>query len=448
MKDFDEIKFLEAHQEFKEITSIRINPNKIFSNDINELNNLYNLNISKPIPWCEHGYYLKERPKFTLDPLLHAGAYYVQEPSSMFLWHILQQLFNKESTPKVLDVCAAPGGKSTLLSSYFANGLIVSNEVIKQRANVLVENITKWGASNCIVTNNDPKDFKEIENFFDLVVIDAPCSGSGLFRKDASAIDEWSIDNVNLCHQRQKRILSDTIHCLNNDGIIIYSTCSYSTQENEEILDWVMEEFDVESIQINMHENWGIVETQSQYNNAFGYRFFPDKVKGEGFFITVLKTKKETKKKNFKKNNFPLPSKIEMQVVEKYINHSNNCLFFKHNENIIYFLSTFYIDLQILSSYLYIKMAGTEIGLIKGKDLIPSHNLALSNLKIKNFSTIELNIEDVLQYLSKKVVTINAECRGWALILYKDCNIGWVKVLENRINNYYPTNWRILNLVK
>jgi len=186
--------------------------------------------MNEPVPWCEYGFYLSERPQFTLDPLLHAGAYYVQEASSMFLWQALKQIFTRDSNIKILDLCAAPGGKTTLIASYFKNALIVSNEVIKTRANILYENITKWGSENIVVTNNDAADFKRLKNYFDLIVIDAPCSGSGLFRKDKDAIEEWGESNVLLCSQRQQRILADVYNALNHNGYLIYSTCSYSQE--------------------------------------------------------------------------------------------------------------------------------------------------------------------------------------------------------------------------
>lgn len=441
---FNEAEFIETHLQPKEITSIRINTQKISTLDIEELSNNYNLNISHKVPWCKEGFYLKSRPKFTFDPLLHAGAYYVQEASSMFLSLILEQLFQKEEEKIILDLCASPGGKSTLLTNYFTQGLIVSNEVIKQRATVLVENITKWGAANCIVTNNDPKDFNALTNYFDLVVVDAPCSGSGLFRKDVTAIDEWSLQNVNLCSQRQQRILADIIPSIKEDGYLIYSTCSYSKQENEDILDWLTNEFDCVSVAIQLHTDLGVVETTSDINKAFGYRFYPNKIEGEGFFIAVLKFSNQLNKKVSKLNKLIPITLNESNIVREHMLNFENYQFFKHNSNIICFSSMFYHELQTIASYLYIKKAGIEVGIIKGNTLIPAHDLAVSILCLQNFKKISLPLEVILQYLSKKVVIIDTDIRGWALINYKSINIGWIKVLDNRVNNYYPTNWRIM----
>ncbi len=439
---FDEKDFIETHQSNTPVTSIRINPNK---NSWNESL----LNIDRSIPWCNWGRYLAERPSFTFDPLLHAGAYYVQEASSMFLWEILKQQIVDDTQKIVLDLCAAPGGKSTLLSSYFTNGLLVSNEVIKQRAAVLVENITKWGSDNVVVTNNDPKDFKQLQAFFDVIVIDAPCSGSGLFRKDKNAIGEWSIENVNLCSQRQKRIIADTIECLKDDGLLIYSTCSYSKEENEDVLDWIQENFKMESIEINLEQDWGIVETKSDIKNAFGYRFYPNKVVGEGFFVAVFKRKDVTENsKNLKETSLTKIQKNELEILSNFFSTNLNFFHFKQNEYVRAFPINLQKELQIIASYLYIKKAGVELGVVKGKDFIPSHELALSLFNLNHLNSVEINLEQALQYLSKKEVIIDTKFIGWGLVKYNNVALGWVKVLHNRINNYYPTEWRILKLFK
>jgi len=220
---FDENAFKAVHNNDEILTSIRKNAFK---------NAPLSFENTTPIDWCTQGLYLEKRPSFVFDPLWHAGAYYVQEASSMFLWHICHCLFGENTKQLVLDLCAAPGGKSTLLSDYFYDGLIISNEVIKPRAAILEENITKWGNGNVVITCNDAEYFKPLGNLFDAVFVDAPCSGSGLFRKDKDAIQEWSENNVELCSQRQKRIIGNIITTLKLDGYLIYSTCSYSQQEN------------------------------------------------------------------------------------------------------------------------------------------------------------------------------------------------------------------------
>ena len=226
-------------------TSIRLNPEKTANTDLpfSEL-------LSRQVPWCSNGYYLKERPSFTSDPLLHGGAYYVQEASSMFLQVVLQQITG--DTPlRVLDLCAAPGGKSTLLANNLPkDSLLVSNEVIKSRASILKENIIKWGYDHIVVTNSDPNRFTGMKGAFDMILVDAPCSGEGMFRKDEKAITEWSENNLCLCEERQKRILSDVWDALAPGGYLVYSTCTYNPGENEDILNWILTTFDASSVEI------------------------------------------------------------------------------------------------------------------------------------------------------------------------------------------------------
>lgn len=435
VEGFNKKNFEAIHTQNNPITSIRLNETK--PNHL--LQHLY----QEQVPWCDYAFYLKERPSFTLEPGFHAGAFYVQEASSMFLSHILKQLFNQNTPAKVLDVCAAPGGKSTILSSFFKNGLIVCNEVIKNRSNILAENISKWGIGNCIVCNNDPKHFSNLTHFFDLVVIDAPCSGSGLFRKDATAIQEWSLQHVNLCSQRQQRIIADILPSLNENGYFIYSTCSYSEEENEQMLDFIATNFSVESIEININPQWGIVTTKSSIHKAFGYRFFPDKLKGEGFFIAAFKLTERKSITKFKQNQIQKLTTTEKNAVKGFVSELSNFSMFKHQNEIKCINSEFIIDVEILSAYLFLRKVGTIIGELKGKDFVPHHELALSNLRLSNIATIELDKQDALNYLAKKEFNVKL-AKGLALISYVGLRLGWIKVLQNRINNYYPNDWRII----
>jgi len=239
------------------------------------------------IPWCKTGYYLPVRPSFTLDPLFHAGAYYVQEPGSMFLEQVFRQVAEPDAPLLVLDLCGAPGGKSThLLSLMNRESLLVANEVIRTRAAILSENIRKWGNSNVVVTNNDPRYFAALGGIFDIVVVDAPCSGEGLFRKDKNAISEWSPDNANLCSARQKRILSDAWECLKPGGYLIYSTCTYNPEENENNLAWLTEKNSFSPIDLSSAYFPGIKEIS--VGRVRGYQLMPHRVRGEGFFIGAL----------------------------------------------------------------------------------------------------------------------------------------------------------------
>lgn len=427
--------FEAVHESGDQIVSIRLNPSKTF--------NLSHLPLAENVAWCDDGKYLKERPFFTFDPFLHAGAYYVQEASSMFLWQAIQQLVPEKQGKKVLDLCAAPGGKSTLLSSYFNEGLVVANELIKNRANILVENCSKWGDGHLLVTNNDPSHFQSLPGYFDVLMIDAPCSGSGLFRKDPAAVDEWSESNVSLCSQRQQRILADALPCLAENGLLIYSTCSYSQEEDEAICDWLLDEMEMESLSIQIDKSWGIVETASPTKHALGYRFYPDQVKGEGFFIACFrKTKSEFVVKS-KMKGLHLTSKLQMQQLQSAINLPENLSYFDQNDAIRAIETVWMSDLSILASHLYIKKAGIEIANMKGKDIIPSHELALSGWFKGGFPTVELDLNNALSYLKRKEFSAEGQ-KGWNLMLFGGLPIGWAKLLTNRINNYYPAEWRIL----
>jgi len=433
---YDRSSFEKIHLSGQQVTSIRLNPFKSFSPNPSW--------DTSPVSWCPQGYYLSERPSFTLDPLFHAGAYYVQEASSMFLWQVLQDIYTEGGPWKVLDLCAAPGGKNTLLSSFFKEGLVVANEVIKSRAAVLVENLTKWGTDQVIITNNDPAHFQSLPGYFDLMLIDAPCSGSGLFRKDPAAVAEWSLENVTLCSQRQKRIVADALPALKEDGILIYATCSYSPEEDEAIADWLVGEMDMENIPIHFQTEWGIVETISRVHQAKGYRFYPDKLKGEGFFTAVFKKKSATQNIRLKEMVLPTPSRQELTQVAGFINLPEIYTLFKQSETIRTIRKEWLPALQCLAKQLYIKKAGVEIGTLKGKDLIPSHELALSLLPVDGFPSVELSRTDALQYLRRKEIVLDTPHTGWCLVRFEGLPLGWVKILTNRVNNYYPAEWRIL----
>lgn len=380
----------------------------------------------EPVPWCSTGLYLPQRPIFTLDPNFHAGAYYVQEASSMFLEQAVKASVDLSKPLRVLDLCAAPGGKSTHLLGLLSNdSLLISNEVIRSRATILSENIQKWGKPNVVVTNNDPKDFSKLNGYFDLIVVDAPCSGEGLFRKDNAAIAEWSEDNVNLCSLRQRRILSDVWPALKEDGVLIYCTCTYNEQENEDNLEWLSQQKDIEFINIPLFE--GVEKTT-------GYRFLPHKIKGEGFFISAVRKK----------------SKEEEARVKSSLKLSkNNPGWLKGNYNYVELEDLIIaMPLQELPLLNYV-MRGTAVATIMKNKLVPEHALALStDLESEAFPFIEFNKEDALKYLAKETIAASDNERGFALVRYDGNNLGFVNRLGNRINNLYPANWRIRMNIK
>ncbi|HVX49449.1 MAG TPA: hypothetical protein VHB48_04800 [Chitinophagaceae bacterium] len=447
IKGFGREAFEQVHALEEQVTSIRLNPFKSVALAMNGKDNLTQsaiCNLKSAIAWCPHGFYLPHRPSFTFDPLFHAGVYYVQEASSMFLWEVLKQTAGDNTNGmKVLDLCAAPGGKSTLLASYFQHGLVVANEVIKARAAVLVENITKWGSANVIVSNNDPKDFSALPGYFDIMVIDAPCSGSGLFRRDAQAINEWSEENVQLCSQRQQRILADAYAALKNGGLLVYSTCSYSKQEDEDILDWLCGNFEVENLPLSINGAWGIVETESDIHKAKGYRFYPYKVQGEGFFIAAFR-KKDGIAEEYRVQGLTKTTKEETEATGRFIQEDSAFTFFKQGGGIIAIPVAFKNDVAALQKHLYLRKAGITAGSLKGSDFVPAHELAMSMIVNKNIPGIELAYPQAIQYLQKKDIETGNFEKGWSLATYGNINLGWMKVLPNRVNNYYPVEWRIL----
>lgn len=429
---YDQQEFENVHESGKQITSIRINPAKFSIENCQ-------LPIRNPVPWSKYGFYLTERPSFTFDPFFHAGCYYVQEASSMFLEQALVQTVDLSKPLKVLDLCAAPGGKSTHLLSLLSPGsLLVSNEVIRSRAAILNDNIMKWGHCNGIVTNNDPADFSKIENYFDVIVVDAPCSGSGLFRRDPEAINEWSENNVQLCSQRQQRILADIIPALKPGGILIYATCSYSKEEDEDIAGWLVSEFKFTHCQLSIDNSWGIVET----NN--GYRFWPHHLQGEGFFISCFRKEgDEASVFKMKKSKLQPLTKKEKELVSQWM-QTEGLDFFHHYKQVYAMPQALNDEFDFLSQPLRIVNAGTRCGEIIRDKLIPHHALAMSRYVSPSIERVNLDKENAISYLRKgEIITGNNE-KGWKLASYMDQPLGWMNVLQGRVNNYYPKELRIL----
>jgi 16S rRNA C967 or C1407 C5-methylase (RsmB/RsmF family)/NOL1/NOP2/fmu family ribosome biogenesis protein len=426
---FEKEAFLAAH-DTPAPTSLRLHPVK----GINVFTD------SERIPWCSDGRYLPTRPVFTLDPAFHSGAYYVQEASSMFLEAMLKPLL----TPgmRILDLCAAPGGKSTLIASLLdEESLLISNEVIRSRASILEENLTRWGYMNTWVTSNDARDLGRLSGYFDIVVVDAPCSGSGLWRKDAKALDEWSENNVQLCHERQQRILADIWPALKENGVLIYATCSYSHAEDEDVLDWLGDTYSISAIAAPVEHSWGIMQTASPKHNLPGYRFFPHLVKGEGFFIAGVRKQedaasmKPAKTKDSAAKLQPPPANILNSDNIKIISGTDGALRAIHHAHAA--------DIPILSQHAYLRKTGTELGTYAGKDFIPAHDAALSIQAGNAYPSIDTDRDQALRFLKREDMGIAAAEKGWHLVRYNGWGLGWVKSLGNRMNNYLPKNWRI-----
>ncbi len=424
-------------------TSIRINPFKRSHTNGAEFPK------GEQIPWSTNGYFLDKRPSFTFDPLFHSGAYYVQEASSMFLEKVWKQIVPENKSVKVLDLCAAPGGKSThLLSLLNSESLLVTNELISQRNSILRQNIIKWGCPNVIVTQNKSEDFSKLENYFDVILIDAPCSGEGLFRKDKNAINEWSEKNVEICSERQKDILRNAVGALKPNGYIIYSTCTFEPSENIEQVNWMCSELNLSNEKLAIDaENWAIEKVQKQGKE--GYAFYPHKQRGEGFFISILKKDSsvfyndENTNSSVRKAANVLNSLV-LEQVKTYVKGFENFTM-QLIENRVYLMPQHLsADLAFLQKNLFVRYSGVMIGEVKGKDFIPSHELALSQIVRDDVASIEVDYEMAIQFLRAEQVSLKGEKRGWNLIRFQGFNLGWAKVLENRSNNYFPKEWRIL----
>jgi 16S rRNA C967 or C1407 C5-methylase (RsmB/RsmF family)/NOL1/NOP2/fmu family ribosome biogenesis protein len=396
------------------------------------------------VPWCTEGRYLPQRPLFTADPAFHGGAYYVQEASSMLLQHFWKSLLDGRQGLRVLDLCAAPGGKSSLIASLLdPKSLLISNEVIRSRAGILDENMVRWGYTNSWVTSNDPRDFGRMPGYFDVVVIDAPCSGSGLFRKDPAALNEWSPQAVQLCAARQQRIIADTWACLKEGGLLIYATCSYSPEEDEAILDWLDKIYDVEGCEVKMDPAWNILESTAPGSGLPGYRCSPDRVAGEGFFIAAVR-----KTESAAPFYYPRYRSASLKKAEEASRHllrpGTYSLQEDPRRNAFAIYPWHEPDYQFLHELVYLRKCGVRLGMAAQKDWIPEHDLALSldaNLRLPRWNMAE---DDALRFLRKDELQAPAGlAKGWVLVAYDGLGLGWVKVLSNRVNNYLPKSWRI-----
>ncbi|MCE5205224.1 MAG: RsmB/NOP family class I SAM-dependent RNA methyltransferase [Porphyromonadaceae bacterium] len=419
--------------------SIHLNPFK------RERNLLAFIQLAERVPWSEQGYYLAERPSFTFDPLFHTGYYYVQEASSMFIEHVVKKLVSAPVT--CLDLCAAPGGKSVgLLSALPAGSLLVSNEVVRQRANVLSETLIKFGHPNTMVTQNSAKDFAAFPGLFDLILVDAPCSGEGMFRKDEAAVQEWSPQNVKMCAARQKEILGDVWPALKPGGWMVYSTCTYNSEENEENMRWAANNLDAIITKVEVDAAWNIAPSYDE--KAGGHHFYPHKVKGEGLFVAVLQ-KPEVKlyevnlhsKKNKKQPTLFIkdPADYAALITNLELYH-----LMESGDRITALPKIHAETIVLLMQNLKCISVGIELGEKRGKDFIPAHALAMSNaLNRKRFFTHEVTYEQAIAYLRREAISLPCTPRGMVLLTWQNEPLGFVKNIGNRANNLYPNEWRI-----
>ncbi len=402
-------------------TSIRLNPNK--------LTNVFD--DSDLVPWCAFGRYLTERPSFTKDPLFHAGAYYPQEAGSMFIHAALQQLELDDQTV-ALDLCAAPGGKSTiLLDNLSKNSFLISNEIVRNRAFILRDTLSKWGASNSMVTNKSAADFGKLKGLFDLVLVDAPCSGEGMFRKDLDSRKEWSLGNAENCALRQNDILQEIWPALKTGAVLIYSTCTFNPEENDKQIQALLENYDCELIEFQFPENFGLEKS------TFGYSCLPHLMRSEGFYFSAIRKTESCKTYDIRKPKKQLTKESQFDLpLDDAL-----CAVALHDH--FYQVPKSQVDLMLhLNENLGSMKLGTRLGAYVNHKFIPHFEWALAHHAPKNFSRQELSNAEALQYL--KGNNIDVQCAdGWHLAVNQNFALGWFKKIGTRINNYYPKELRI-----
>ena len=393
------------------------------------------------VAWCAEGVYLDTRPDFTLDPRLHQGLYYVQDASSMIVSHIIKTLTAGNESLTALDACAAPGGKTTAMIDSLPEGsVVVANEFSPQRAAVLRENVAKWGSGKVRITQGDARDFSKYPSVFDIILVDAPCSGEGMMRKDDEAVAQWSERLVEQCAARQREIVASLWNSLKPGGYMIYSTCTFNRCENEEIAEWIVDELGGESVRIEIGEDWGIAGGINTGVECL--RFIPGKVRGEGLFAAVFRKKTENvevshKGKEKRIKNKPKGKKLP-DSVQKWLN-------LRGDEN-------FVVDDK---GNIFVEFNGNglvgeliprlRIGFEKGKEIIPTQELAMSvSLNREAFPTVEVDRETALEYLRGNALKLSQDVpKGFVLLQYEGKPLGFVKNIGSRANNLYPDSWRI-----
>lgn len=419
-------------------TSIRFNQSKSLSLDLRSTK-------LEPVQWCPWGYYLPERPLFTGDPLFHAGYYYVQEASSMLLYQVKKLLPNKPLV--ALDLCAAPGGKSTLLLDILPkDSVLVSNEVVGHRANILVENMQKWGNPRSIVTSAYPESWSKCRETFDFILVDAPCSGEGMFRKDPQARREWTPSSPRQCADRQRDILNSVWQALTPGGYMVYSTCTINKEENEDIVAYIHDTFGATPIDLNLEE--GVCSRLSPYPC---YRMMPHRMRGEGLFMAVFRkevddaecisTKRADKKSNIPKSVVPKEVKawVSAECKDWHWQIYSDDIVYTYPEDISPLLE------KLTKQKIHLLSFGVPVAILRGKSSLPHAGLAYSIVFNRDsFNVSDVAYADAISLLSRETIVLDTSLpQGIRLITYRGFPLGFVKHLGNRTNNLYPQHWRI-----
>ena len=390
------------------------------------------------VPWAQRAFTLSKRPLFVADPLWHAGAYYVQEASSMFLDYVMLH-FPKHEEPQVwLDMCAAPGGKSLILCDHLnEKDVLVSNEVIATRNAVLRENLVKWGNSRTVLTRSEASAFSRAGACFDLVLADVPCSGSGLFRREPALAKNWSRENVLFCADRQKKLLHELLPLVRNGGYLVYATCSFSSEENEDILDYLAAYYSIKGVEIPIQKEWGIVSAATPVSGLPCYRFWPDRLQGEGFFMAVLQVENDSVQQagrtaTGKSYTSALPASAR-----------KGFSFFRDREQVIISTAQAAAWQETFASKIEVRQWGLPVFDISKGMLQPLQGLATGGDCHHQYPTLELDLTEATAYLARQVLPNQQGLSGYVQLQYQGIALGFGKAVEKRINNLYPHAWRI-----
>ncbi len=437
----DEFEDLLKALESEPVLSLRINP----------LKDKGQFAANEKIPWCGSGRYLDQRPEFVFDPFIHAGGYYVQEASSM----LFTQAIDFQRDKRILDLCASPGGKSSLVLSNLAqDGILFSNELVRKRAAILYENLVKWGYGNSIVTTARVADYNDFEGYFDVVLVDAPCSGEGMFRKSATAISEWNESRPFKCSIEQKNILDKAIHLVRPGGKLIYSTCTFSKEENEQIVQWFYAKFSplLEPGSMPLNPDWKVRKEEIQHTDGTKheiYKCLPHLFRGEGLFVAVFQKKNGQQRAGRKKQHFQAVlkklSSTEKELALQFCELPEFWCLRKKDNHILLLPEKYEPEVNRAYNKLNVLKAGVKVGTLnlKSGELIPSHELAVSPFLSKQVISYELAREDAIRYLQKENPRFETKETGWAVVSFMGLTLGWIKILPGRINNFYPKEWKI-----
>ena len=395
---------------------------------------------ARRVPWCQEGFYLQDRLAFTFDPDWHAGRYYVQDASSMFIAHVIRQFIHEPV--RYLDLCAAPGGKTTAaVQALPPRSLTVANEIVPPRARVLADNVVRWGNPRCVVTSNAPAHLGKMTHYFDVIAADVPCSGEGMMRKDDEAVAQWSPALVEQCAQRQCEILSDVWQALRPGGLFIYSTCTYNRQENEEMARFIVEELGATSLEVPVEPDWNIHPAIG--SDCHCYRFMPHRVDGEGLFMAVFRKEGDAPRQDLRVKE--KTAKKADEVGKNWLASPDEFVIDQQGDLFIAVPQDIRREVTALRASLNVLHAGVELATVMGRKTVPHHALAMSTAMAAGaFPVCEVDYQAALRYLRGESVVLDGP-RGYVLVAHEGAVLGFANNLGNRANNLYPKPLRILS---